>query len=68
MRSRDEEWLSIWIQERPADELHVLVVVEVSPRDLMFLVRGVVPKNDLFLKIEGFHFFFNVTSRAWGSV
>ena len=50
MRSRDEEWLSIWIQERPADELHVLVVVEVSPRDLMFLVRGGVSKNDLLFE------------------
>ena len=50
MQSHDEEWLSIWIQERPADELHVLVVVEISPGNLVFLVRDGVSKNDVFFE------------------
>ena len=43
--SHDEERLPVRVQQRPADELHVLVDVDVGPGDLMLLVRDWVSRK-----------------------
>ena len=45
VNSYDEERLPVRVQQRPADELHVLVDVDVGPGDLMLLVRDRVSRK-----------------------
>jgi len=45
VNSYDEERLPVRVQQRPVDELHVLVDVDVGPGDLMLLVRDRVSRK-----------------------
>ena len=54
----DKEWLPVSTQECPADELHVLAVVDVCPWDLVFLVMdGVSGEYILSMIIHSFSSF-----------
>ena len=45
VNSHDKERLPVRVQQRPADELHVLVDIDVGPGDLMLLVRDRVSRK-----------------------